>query len=117
MRAISGRPALVRRYSTSLTVRSNFAPGSYRVVIFNPAAKPSKDMLFRKSRRPKEFMLTSCCANSPPWIRRGGRDHNKNAAKHPLKGADGVIGSTSDNRWLNEPPRLRTAKVASQYFF
>ena len=45
---------------------------------------------------------------SPPSRRRGGRDLKKNAAKHPLKGADGVVVSSYrlsspngfDNRWL-----------------
>jgi hypothetical protein len=33
--------------------------------------------------------------NSPPWPRRGGRDINKNIAKHPLKERTG---------WLVQPP-------------
>src|SRR5262252_4064821 len=57
MRAINDRPAFVRRYSTSVTLRSSFRPGSYRGVILNPAATPRNDMPIRKSRRFKEFMV------------------------------------------------------------
>src|SRR5262249_35365374 len=59
MRAISGLPALVRRYSTSVTLSSKFATGVYEGVTLSPAAKPTKDTLFIKSRRPKGFILTS----------------------------------------------------------
>src|SRR5262249_37030513 len=57
MRAINDRPAFVRRYSISVTLRSSFRPGSYRGVILNPAATPRNDMPTRKSRRFKEFMV------------------------------------------------------------
>src|SRR4030095_8096813 len=59
MGAISGLPALVRRYSTSVTLSSKFATGLYEAVTLSPAAKPRKGTLFRKSRRPKGFILTS----------------------------------------------------------
>src|SRR6266516_2221044 len=37
--------------------------------------------------------------NSIPWQRRGGRDHEVNGPV-PFTGADGVVRSTSNNRWL-----------------
>src|SRR6185503_10886486 len=54
--------------------------------------------------------------NSPPWPRRVG-DINKNIVKHPLTGADGVVGSIADYRMLNPPPRLRASKVASHHSY
>src|SRR5262245_56055671 len=63
-----------------------------------------------------------CCstvrASKTPLLGKGGVDATikKNIAKHPNPGADGVVRSTSDYRWLIEPPRLRASKVASQYF-
>jgi hypothetical protein len=41
---------------------------------------------------------------------------NKNIAKPPNTGADGVVRSATDYRMLIEPPRLRAGKVASHYF-
>src|SRR5215510_2286654 len=58
-----------------------------------------------------------------PSRRRGGRDIKKNAAKHPLKGADGVVVSSHrlsrtlfDNRWLKQPPRLRQLRNGAIFF-
>src|SRR5205814_5856140 len=34
----------------------------------------------------------------------------------PLKSADGVVRSTSDNRWWNEPPRLRPLRRLCRFF-
>jgi hypothetical protein len=44
--------------------------------------------------------------NSPPWLRRGGRDSNKNAAK-PLVERTGWFVQRQIIGGLNEPPRLR----------
>src|SRR5262245_2117598 len=62
--------------------------------------------------------------DSPPSRRRGGRDVKKKTAKHPLKGADGVVVSrhrlfgsnASGNRWLEQPPRLRQLRNGSIFF-
>src|SRR5262245_42695563 len=76
MRAISIRPLTARRNSTSLTLSSNVAAGSYAVFIAGPPAAlraerghsiatagtpaaPSAVIVLRKSRRPGRFMLPS----------------------------------------------------------
>src|SRR6185369_11466851 len=48
-------------------------------------------------------------ANSPPWLRRGGRDLKKNIAKHSLWERTGWFVQTTDNRWL-EPTTLDAAR-------
>src|SRR5262245_25202104 len=69
-------------------------------------------------------MTTERGPATPPSRRRGGRDIKKNAAKHPLKGADGVVVSSYrllipyglDNRWLKQPPRLRRQRNGAIFF-
>src|SRR6185436_12221433 len=55
-------------------------------------------------------------ANSPPWLRRGGRDLKKNVAKHPCWERTGWFVQLPIIGGLNKPPRLREAKVASRNF-
>jgi hypothetical protein len=62
------------------------------------------------------FVLESECTYSPPWRRRGGRDIKKDAAKPPLVKRTGRLVQLQINRWLNQPPRLRDAAVASRNF-
>src|SRR5438874_5060280 len=63
MRARSSRPALFFLNGTSLTLRSNFADGSYAALLAaraprgNPAAAPSAVMPCRKLRRCMGFLL------------------------------------------------------------
>src|SRR5579864_1703021 len=72
MRAFSIRPAELRRISTSLTVISNFAAGSYAVFTAPPAAQTRRDpktdatgkpavptavSVLRKCRRPSAFLF------------------------------------------------------------
>ena len=55
-------------------------------------------------------------AGLPSWNRRGGRDLKKNIAKHPLKGADGVVahrhssGMHSDRWCVSGHPAAREQK-------
>src|SRR5437016_5550674 len=52
--------------------------------------------------------------NSPPWPRRGGRAIKKMV---PLfGGAAGVVGSTSNNRWLEPTTPAAPAKEAARHF-
>ena len=79
-----------------------------------------------KKRSGVSFIAKSESAYSPPWPRRGGRDIKKDAAKPPLVERTGAQRKRDSaqhqarfvqvpiNRWLNQPPRLRDAKVASR---
>src|SRR5262245_36714287 len=64
-------------------------------------------------------------AYSPPSRRRGGRDLKKDAAKHPLIGADGVVVSSYrsfipndfDNRWLETTTPSAPAKERGHFSY
>src|SRR5262245_17777834 len=64
-------------------------------------------------------------AYSPPSRRRGGRDLKKEAAKHPLIGADGVVVSSYrsfipndfDNRWLETTTPSAPAKERGHFSY
>src|SRR5262245_61091171 len=50
-----------------------------------------------------------------PLLGKGGvAARSRKSCKSTFERADGVVGSTSNNRWLNQPPRLRPAKEASR---
>src|SRR5437867_6866473 len=51
---------------------------------------------------------------APPWQRRGGRALNK--WSRSFGGAAGVVGSTSDNRWLEPTTPSAPAEEASRHF-
>src|SRR2546422_289436 len=56
-------------------------------------------------------------ADSPPWQRRGGRAIKKYPRSFKRRGRGGSFNPRIDsNGSLNEPPRLRPAKVASRHF-
>src|SRR5438067_1723788 len=89
MRASSDRPADVRRYSTSLTVTSNFAVGLYEVAaaahvvhgrtldIASGNPPPKSAIRLRNARRSRRwvFITSSCCVNLSRWRNYGGYRH------------------------------------------
>ena len=50
----------------------------------------------------------------PSLAKEGWTRHQQKCREASFEGADGVVGSTTDYRKLNQPPRLREAKVASR---
>src|SRR5206468_5273696 len=69
----------------------------------------------RRSHELRLEMLRS--ENSPPWQRRGGRAIKKYSRSFKRRGRGGSFNLRIDpNGSLNEPPRLRPAKVASRHF-
>src|SRR5262245_3395814 len=101
MRAINARPALVRRYSNSMTSSSNFALGSYRLVNLNPAATPAKDIVFKNSRRVRQLIAD---------LQERNRTLSRSAVeqKSSRDGRDEVSEIHCIRRWLS-PGRLESA--------
>src|SRR5438093_3566629 len=73
----------------------------------------------RYKRAPRELETGSRIAvvgkaHSPPW--KGGVAAPSNKRSRSFAGAAGVVGSTSDNRGLNLPPRLRPLRRLRSIF-
>src|SRR5690242_13967653 len=70
-------------------------------------------MITHNSSAGHRLTITCGQAYSPPWPRRGGCASRK-CCEATLAGADGVVGSTTDYRMLNQPPLLCPSEVASR---